>query len=119
MTIDNSEMEGLLRSFGPCTAEVRGDRRIDQGVYNVAGGVETSFQGSSEALLEVMGSDLAVEYGPALPASGVTRRLASTEARARDLGFTATVNLDDGFRQLINWWGAGRALESAPAGALV
>ena len=44
---------------------------------------------------------------------------ASTEARVRDLGFTATVNLDDGFRQLINWWGAGRALKSASAGALV
>jgi hypothetical protein len=63
--------------------------------------------------------DLAVEYGPALPVSGVTRRLASSEARARGLGFTAMVNLGDGFRQLFNWWGAGKALESAPAGALV
>jgi hypothetical protein len=48
-----------------------------------------------------------------------TSHLASTEARARDLGFTAMVNLDGGFRLLINWWGAVRALESAPAGALV
>jgi UDP-glucose 4-epimerase len=73
----------------------------------------------SEALVEVMGSDLAIECGPALPVSGVTRRLGSTEPRARDLGFAATSNLDDGFRQLINWWGARRALESAPAGAPV
>ena len=63
--------------------------------------------------------ELAVEYCPALPASGVTRRLAATEARARDLGFTATVSLDDSFRQLINRWCAGRAPESAPLGALV
>ena len=38
-----------------------------------------------------------------LPRSGVPRRLASTEAPAWDLGFTAAVNLDDGFRQLIGW----------------
>ena len=51
--------------------------------------------------------------------AALERRLASTEARVRDLGITATVNLDDSFRPLINWWVAGRALESASAGALV
>jgi UDP-glucose 4-epimerase len=92
---------------------------IDECVYSAAGGAETSSPGSSEALLGAKGFDLAVEYRPALPLSGVTRRLASTEARARDLGFTAAVNLDHGFRQLIGWGGVGKALQSAPAGALV
>jgi UDP-glucose/GDP-mannose dehydrogenase family, NAD binding domain len=27
--------------------------------------------------------------------------------------------INDGFRQLISWWGAERAMESAPVGALV
>ncbi len=58
-------------------------------------------------------------HSPALAVGGVTPRLASTEARAWDLSLTTTVSLDDGFRQLINWWCAGRALESAPVGALV
>lgn len=113
-------MEDVLRSFRAMYGLKNvATSAIDECVYNVAGGVETSLQGASEALLSGKGSDLAVEYGPALPLSGATRRLASTEARARDLSFTATVNLDDGFRQLINWGGVGRALESAPAGALV
>jgi UDP-glucose 4-epimerase len=113
-------MEGVLRSFrAMCGLNFAATSAIDECVFSVAGGVETSSPGSSEALLGVKGFDLAVEYGPALPLSGVTRRLASTEVRARDLGFTAAVNLDDGFRQLIGWGGAGRALQSAPAGALV
>ena len=29
----------------------------------------------------------------------------------------ATVNLDDGLRQLVNWWRAERGLETVPAGA--
>jgi UDP-glucose 4-epimerase len=113
-------MEGVLRSFRAVYGlSYATTSAIDEDVYNVASGVEASLQGSSAALLEVMSSDLAVEDGPALPVSGFTRPLASTEARARALDFTATVNLDDGFRQLINWRGAGGALESAPAGALV
>jgi UDP-glucose 4-epimerase len=112
-------MEGVLRSFRAIYGfNYVATSAIDEGVHNVASGVEASLQGSSAARLEVMSSDLAVEDGRALPISGFTRRLASTEARARDLGFTATVNLDDGFRQLINWRGAGRALD-APAAALV
>jgi hypothetical protein len=31
---------------------------------------------------------------------------------------SATVNLDDGLRQLVNWWRAETALEAVPAGAL-
>ena len=58
-------------------------------------------------------------HSPTLAVGGFTRRLASTEARAWDLSLTATVSLDDGFRQFISWWCAGRALESALVGALV
>ena len=51
-----------------------------------------------------MGSDLGVEHGPDRPVNGVTRRLASTEAATRDLGFTAEIGLDEGLRQLVDWW---------------
>ena len=51
-----------------------------------------------------MGSDLHVEYGPARTVNSVTRRLASTEAAERDLGFRATVSLEDGLRHLVDWW---------------
>jgi UDP-glucose 4-epimerase len=93
------------------------------GVYNVASGVETSLQGLAEALLRVMGSDLGVEHGPERPVNGVTRRLASTEAAARDLGFTASVGLTAGLTALVDWWRAEQALgpdatvDAVPAGA--
>ena len=88
---------------------------IDEGVYSVASGVETSLEGLAKALVDAMGSDLDVEYGPALRVNGVTWHLVFTETAARDLGFTATVNLEDGLRQL---WRAETALETVPAGAL-
>ncbi len=88
---------------------------VREGVYNVASGVETSLKGLAEALLRAMDSDLGVEHGPDRPVNGVTRRLASTAAAARDLGFTATVGLDDGLRQLVHWWQSERALDAAAA----
>ena len=90
---------------------------ITEGVYNVASGVETSLKGLAQALLEAMDSDLGVEHGPDRPVNGVTRRLASTEAATRDLGFTAAVELTDGLRQLVDWWQGERALEEQSAGA--
>jgi UDP-glucose 4-epimerase len=89
---------------------------ITEGVYNVASGVETSLKGLAQALLEAMDSDLGVEHGPDRPVNGVTRRLASTEAATRDLGFTATIGLTDGLRQLVDWWQGERAREDQSVG---
>lgn len=89
---------------------------VREGVYNVASGVETSLKGLAESLLEAMDSDLGVEHGPDRAVNGVTRRLASTEAATRDLGFTAEIGLTDGLRDLVAWWKNERELENAPAG---
>ena len=75
-----------------------------KGVFNVASGTETSLLGLAEALLRVMGSDLAVEHGPERAVNGVARRLADTGAASRELGFKAEVGLEDGLRQLVDWW---------------
>jgi nucleoside-diphosphate-sugar epimerase len=98
---------------------------IAEGVYNVASGVETSLKGLALALLAAMDSDLGVEHGPERAVNGVTRRLASTEAATRDLGFSAEIGLEDGLRQLVDWWRAERARDAAdedsqaPVGAAV
>ncbi len=86
---------------------------VTEGVYNVASGVETSLKGLAEALLAAMDSDLGVEHGPDRPVNGVTRRLASTEAARRDLGFEATVGLTDGLRRLVSWWQSEQAMDAA------
>jgi UDP-glucose 4-epimerase len=82
---------------------------VEQGVYNVASGVETSLRELATTLLAVMGSDLELEYGPPRAVNGVPRRLASTAAAARELGFVAEVGLAEGLRRLVDWWRADRS----------
>ncbi len=90
---------------------------VAEGVYNVASGTETSLLELAETLLRVMGSDLHVEHGPERAVNGVVRRLADTSAAAADLGFKTEVGLEQGLRELVDWWrplrdeiAAGRAV---------
>lgn len=77
---------------------------VDEGVYNIASGTETSLLELAEMLLKVMGSDLSVEFGPARGVNDVVRRLADTSSAERDLGFRATTDLEQGLRELVEWW---------------
>ena len=77
---------------------------LEEGVYNIASGTETSLLGLAEALLEAMDSGLSVEHGPDRAVNGVTRRLADTSAAREDLGFVAEVPLTNGLRELVEWW---------------
>ncbi|HEX4308148.1 MAG TPA: SDR family NAD(P)-dependent oxidoreductase [Solirubrobacterales bacterium] len=87
---------------------------VTDAVYNVASGTEVSLRGLAEALLRTMNSDLDIEYGPTRAVNGVTRRLASTEAAKRDLGFEAEIGLEDGLAILVDWWRAEKAVGQAP-----
>jgi UDP-glucose 4-epimerase len=51
-----------------------------------------------------MGVDLPPEYGPARKATPVWRRLADASKAKRLIGFSAKVSLEDGLRQLVQWW---------------
>ena len=77
---------------------------IAAGTYNIASGTETSLRELASMLLRVMDSDLEIEFGPERAVNGVTRRLADTAAARRDLGFEAAIGLEDGLRQLVEWW---------------
>ena len=95
----------LLAAESPLTDEV----------FNVACGVETSLLELAEALLRTMGADgLAVEHGPERAVNGVRRRLAETATAADRLGFRAEIGLEDGLRDLVDWWRAEQA-ETASA----
>ena len=91
---------------------------VVEGVYNIASEQETSLRGLAEALLRTMGSDLSIEFGPERQVNGVTRRLASTEAARRDLGWTATVGLDEGLHRLVDWWLVEREHDAELSGAV-
>ena len=77
---------------------------VTDGVYNVANGKETSLLGLAQALLRAMDSDLSVEHGPDRAVNGVVRRLADTTAARTDLGFETRVSLEEGLRELVEWW---------------
>jgi len=90
---------------------------VNDGVYNIASGVETSLLDLAEAMLRATDSDLSVEFGPAREVNGVTRRLADVTAAREDLGFVTEVGIEDGLRELIAWWRAERDLVGAGATA--
>jgi len=73
-------------------------------VLNVASGVETSLLDLAHAMLRAMDSDLPLEFGPARTVNNVSRRLASTRAAQETLGFTASIDLEEGLRRLVGWW---------------
>jgi UDP-glucose 4-epimerase len=77
---------------------------VTDGVYNVADGEETSLLGLAQALLRAMDSDLSVEHGPDRAVNGVVRRLADTKAARTDLAFETRVGLEEGLRELVEWW---------------
>jgi UDP-glucose 4-epimerase len=92
---------------------------VTDAVFNVASGTETSLLQLAEMLLRVMGSDLAVEHGPARAVNGVTRRLAGTELAREQLGFEAEVDLEEGLTRLVSGGrAAGAGARGAPARAL-
>ncbi|BCW68790.1 NAD-dependent epimerase [Arthrobacter sp. NicSoilB4] len=82
---------------------------VDEGVYNVASGAETSLLELARALLRAMDSELPVEHGPERAVNGVVRRQADTTAARRDLGFIAETGLEEGLRELVDWWRPLRA----------
>lgn len=79
---------------------------VGDDVFNVGSGTETSLNELADRLLDVMGSRLRPEYGPARAVNPVPRRLADTTKAARVLGFRAEVGLRDGLAQLVAWWQA-------------
>lgn len=77
-------------------------------VFNVASGTETSLLELANLLIEVMGSDVPIEYGPERSVNKVPRRLADTSLAHELLGFDAEVDLEEGLRRLVDWWRAER-----------
>jgi UDP-glucose 4-epimerase len=76
--------------------------------YNVGTGTRTSLLELAEMVLAITGSDAGIRYEP----QGLTfvkNRIGDPTAASRDLGYTATVDLADGLRQLIEWRSGHRA----------
>jgi len=85
-------------------------------VFNVASGAETSLLQLVEALARVMDrEEIDPEFAPERSVNPVPRRLASTDKAERLLGFRATTPLEEGLRELVDWWRAERHRLPGPA----
>jgi UDP-glucose 4-epimerase len=80
--------------------------RVDR-FYNVGTGRGTSIKALAELLLRATGSNQPIEY-QSQGLSFVQNRIGSPVRAARELGFTAEVELEDGLRRLIEWRRADR-----------
>jgi UDP-glucose 4-epimerase len=84
-------------------------------VFNVASGSETSLLQLAQTLSRVMGHPgIAPEFAPERSVNPVPRRLAATAKAERMLGFRATIPLDQGLHELVEWWRAERYGAAAP-----
>jgi UDP-glucose 4-epimerase len=70
--------------------------------YNVGMGTKTTITELVRMLLELTGSDLQPEYRPQ-EQMFVTHRVGSTEKADRELGFRATIPLEEGLRSVVEW----------------
>ncbi|WP_411837395.1 NAD-dependent epimerase/dehydratase family protein [Paracoccus sp. ME4] len=78
---------------------------VSDAVFNVGSGTETSLMRLAVMLAAAMGRpDLVPIHAPERAVNPVPRRLASTAAARRDLGFVAEIPLDRGLADLVAWW---------------
>lgn len=83
--------------------------------YNVGTGRSTSLRELGLALGRAMGVEIPPEFGPARATNGVTARQADVSRAADGLGFRATIDLDEGLRDLVQWWQGERAMAGTKA----
>jgi UDP-glucose 4-epimerase len=81
----------------------------DDQVLNVASGIETSLLDLARMILEITGSELAIEHRETRKVNSVSRRLADTRAAKALLGFEAQVDLRAGLATFVDWWQRERA----------
>ncbi|MEK8022704.1 MAG: NAD-dependent epimerase/dehydratase family protein [Candidatus Hydrogenedentota bacterium] len=104
-TMDFVYVEDIARA---CMLAAKSD--ISDEVFNIASGTETSLNDLARMLLKVMKSDMQPEYGPERKVNPVPRRLADVSKAETMLGFRTQVSLEDGLRQLVEWWSRKKAV---------
>ncbi|MBT9136468.1 MAG: UDP-glucose 4-epimerase [Firmicutes bacterium] len=77
--------------------------------YNVGTGLRTSLKQLAEMLIELTDCQQPIKYAPRSQATLVRNRIGSPLKARKEIGFTTTINLREGLRQLIEWRAAHKA----------
>jgi UDP-glucose 4-epimerase len=76
---------------------------VDDDVFNVGTGIQTSLLELCRLVLRLTGSSLQPEHREARAVGNVQRRRASIDKAAQVLGFRSEVPLEQGLMELIRW----------------
>jgi len=71
--------------------------------YNVGTGKRTSLKELAELLIEITGCDKPIKYAPRSQATLVRNRIGCPKKASAEIGFTATLDLREGLKRLIEW----------------
>jgi UDP-glucose 4-epimerase len=71
--------------------------------YNVGTGKRTSLRELAELLLGLTGCRRSIQYAPRSQATLVRNRIGCPRRASAEIGFTATIDLREGLRRLIEW----------------
>ncbi|MCA3265833.1 MAG: NAD-dependent epimerase/dehydratase family protein [Azospirillum sp.] len=71
--------------------------------YNVGTGKRTSLKELAEMLLRLTGSNQPIRYAPRSQATLVRNRIGSPAKAKKEIGFAATIDLQEGLKRLIDW----------------
>ncbi len=77
--------------------------------YNVGTGKRTSLRELAEILLQLTGSTKQIKYAPRSQATLVRNRIGAPRKASEKIGFTATVDLREGLKRLIDWRNSHKA----------
>ena len=71
--------------------------------YNVGTGKRTSLKELAELIVEITGCDKPIEYAPRSQATLVRNRIGCPKKASAEIGFTATIDLREGLKRLVDW----------------
>jgi UDP-glucose 4-epimerase len=77
--------------------------------YNVGTGKRTSLKELAEMLIALTGSKQPIKYAPRSQATLVRNRIGSPVKAFKEIGFTSTIDLQEGLRRLIEWRASHKA----------
>jgi UDP-glucose 4-epimerase len=91
---------------------VAAESDLDDEVFNLGTGIQTSLNELCQILLTLTGSSMQPEHREARSVANVQRRRAAVEKAEKMLGFRATVSVEQGLAELIRWRQVAKAMPS-------